>query len=63
MKTYVMLAERIQENNLTIDCRRPVKLYRYASARWLERALKLGEFRLRPAADYNDLITETRRGR
>jgi hypothetical protein len=61
MKTYLVLAERIPENNLTIDCRRPLKLYRYGSARWLERSLKFGEFRLRPAADYNDLITDRAR--
>jgi hypothetical protein len=61
MKTYVVLAERIPENNVTIDCRRPLKLYRYANARWLERSLKLGEFRLRPATDYNDLITDVAR--
>lgn len=34
-----------------IDVQRPPKLYRYSERRWLERALQLGEFRLRPAAD------------
>jgi hypothetical protein len=61
MKTYSILAERIPEDNLTIDCRRPPKLYRYSSVQWLERSIKLGEFRLRPAADYNDLITDPAR--
>lgn len=31
----------------------PAKLYRYSESRWLERSLKLGEFRLRPASDYH----------
>ena len=57
-KTYSIRAERISENSLAIDCRRPRKLYRYSRAQWLERSLKLGEFRLCPAADYNDLITD-----
>src|SRR5713101_5642648 len=61
MKTYSILAERIPEDSLTIDPRKPLKLYRYASARWLERSLKFGEFRLRPATDYNDLITDPAR--
>jgi hypothetical protein len=34
-----------------IDCQRPQKFYRYAERHWLERALTLGEFRLRPAVD------------
>jgi hypothetical protein len=36
---------------LTADSRRPPKLYRYSQQHWLERALTLGEFRLRPAAE------------
>jgi hypothetical protein len=61
MKTYSIVAERISRNRLTIDCRRPQKLYRYSSAKWLERSLELGEFRLRPATDYRDLVTDTAR--
>lgn len=34
-----------------VDSQRPPKLYRYSERRWLERALLLGEFRLRPAAE------------
>lgn len=34
------------------DITPPSKLYRYSEMKWLERSLKLGEFRLRPAADY-----------
>lgn len=37
------------------DITRPVRLYRYSEAKWLERSLHLGEFRLRPAADYKEL--------
>jgi len=32
----------------------PVKLYRYSELIWLERSLRLGEFRLRPATDYRN---------
>lgn len=35
----------------TNDYQRPPTLYRYSQQSWLERALTLGEFRLRPAAD------------
>ncbi|HJV03057.1 MAG TPA: hypothetical protein VJ752_21145 [Burkholderiaceae bacterium] len=35
----------------TNDYQRPPTLYRYSQQPWLERALTLGEFRLRPAAD------------
>jgi hypothetical protein len=31
---------------------RPKKLYRYSERTWLERSLRFGEFRLRPASDY-----------
>ncbi len=34
-----------------VDSQRPPKLYRYSARQWLERALLLGEFRLRPAAE------------
>lgn len=37
---------------MKIDLARPPKLYRYSERKWLERSLELGEFRLRPAADY-----------
>jgi hypothetical protein len=60
-RTFTILAERIPPDRLTIDCRRPQKLYRYSNATWLERSLKLGEFRLRPAADYKDLLTDRAR--
>jgi hypothetical protein len=60
-KSYSIVAQRIPENRLTIDCRRPSSLYRYSSRQWLERSLTLGEFRLRPAGDYNDLITDLAR--
>jgi hypothetical protein len=33
---------------------RPKKLYRYSQRQWLERALQLGEFRLRPAMREQD---------
>lgn len=37
------------------------KLYRYSEARWLERSLRLGEFRLRPAEDYRTLEGDSAR--
>lgn len=61
MKTYSIVAQRIPTNRLTVDCRKPQNLYRYSSAQWLERSLKLGEFRLRPATDYRDLSTDLAR--
>lgn len=36
----------------SIDCQRPPALYRYSQQAQLERALTLGEFCLRPAADH-----------
>lgn len=36
---------------LATDYKRPPTLYRYSQRQWLERALKLGEFRLRPASN------------
>ena len=36
---------------LAVDYQRPSKLYRYSQRHWLERSLKLGEFRLRPATE------------
>jgi hypothetical protein len=45
-------------DSVTIDCSRPARLFRYTQRTWAERALKLGEFRLRPAANYNDLLTD-----
>jgi len=33
------------------DYQRPPKLYRYSDRQWLERALTLGEFRLRPPVE------------
>lgn len=41
----------LMEINLT----RPAKLYRYSERELLDRALRLGEFRLRPASDYKDI--------
>ncbi len=35
---------------LVTDYQRPPTLYRYAARQWVERSLKLGEFRLRPAS-------------
>lgn len=35
----------------TADYQRPSKLYRYSERQWLERALTLGEFRLRPPVE------------
>jgi hypothetical protein len=35
----------------TADYQRPPKLYRYSERQWLERALTLGEFRLRPPVE------------
>ncbi|WP_396616289.1 hypothetical protein ACHZ97_00675 [Lysobacter soli] len=34
---------------------RPKKLYRYSERQWLERTLRFGEFRLRPASAYKEL--------
>lgn len=61
MRTYSIIAERIPPDRITIDCRRPERLYRYSQAKYLERSRKFGEFRLRPAADYNDVIDDTAR--
>src|SRR5436189_6180729 len=61
VKTYTILAEKIPPDKLTIDCRRPQRLYRYSNAIWLERSLKFGEFRLCPAADYKDLLNDPAR--
>ena len=44
-----------------IDCHRPQNLYRYSSAQWLERSLRLGEFRLTPATEYRKLINDPAR--
>ena len=41
-----------------IDLRRPPILYRYSEKKWLDRALRLGEFRLRPASDYLEQETD-----
>ncbi len=49
------------QDTLTVDCTRPGRLYRYASSHWLERSLKLGEFRMRPAAEYGDLLNDPAR--
>ena len=43
------------------DIIRPNKLYRYSEKKWLERSLTLGEFRLRPASDYNTVENDTAR--
>lgn len=40
---------------------RPKKLYRYSERTWLERSLRFGEFRLRPASDYLALETAAAR--
>ena len=49
------------QNTRIVDCTRPGKLYRYANSQWLERSLRLGEFRLRPAAKYRDLLNDSAR--
>ena len=36
-------------------------LFRYSARRWLERSLQLGEFRLRPASDYQDVERDVAR--
>lgn len=46
---------------MEIDITRPPKLYRYSERKWLERALELGEFRLRPATDYKQQETDAAR--
>ncbi len=46
---------------MQIDVTRPPKLYRYSEPRWLERSLRYGEFRLRPAADYKQLEADRAR--
>lgn len=48
-------------NTRTVDCTRPEKLYRYANSQWLQRSLRLGEFRLRPAAEYGDILNDPAR--
>jgi len=48
-------------NRLTLDCRRPDRLYRYSTTNLLERSLLLGEFRLTPATRYQTLPTDTAR--
>lgn len=40
---------------MEINCARPEKLYRYSELRWLDRSLRLGEFRLMPASFYTAL--------
>lgn len=40
---------------MKIDLTRPPKLYRYSERKWLDRSLRFGEFRLRPASDYKDM--------
>jgi hypothetical protein len=40
-------------SSIFLNCQRPQKLYRYSERHWLERSLKLGEFRFRPASDYS----------
>lgn len=40
---------------MKMDLTRPPKLYRYSERRWLDRSLRFGEFRLRPASDYKDM--------
>jgi hypothetical protein len=61
MKTYSIVAERIPPDKITIDCHRPERLYRYSKAEYLKRSLRFGEFRLGPAADYNDLVDDAAR--
>lgn len=46
---------------MEIDCARPEKLYRYSQRRWLERSLRLGEFRLMPASYYTALEADIAR--
>jgi hypothetical protein len=46
---------------MTADLAHPKKLYRYSERKWLERSLRLGEFRLRPAADYKMLEVDPAR--
>jgi len=40
---------------MKIDHTRPPKLYRYSERKWLDRSLRLGEFRLRPASEYKSM--------
>ena len=40
---------------MEIDITRPKKLYRYSEKQWLDRSLKFGEFRLRPASEYRSM--------
>jgi hypothetical protein len=46
---------------MQVDVTRPLKLYRYSEHKWLKRSLRLGEFRLRPAADYEHLEADRAR--
>ena len=43
------------------DRTRPQKLYRYSERQWLDRSLRFGEFRLRPASDYKEMEDSTAR--
>ena len=46
---------------MQLDVTHPSKLYRYSEAKWLDRSLRLGEFRLRPAAAYKHLEGDSAR--
>jgi len=46
---------------LNMDFTRPSNLYRYSERIWLERSLKLGEFRVRAASDYKKFESDSAR--
>lgn len=46
---------------MNLDLTKPPKLYRYSELQWLERSLRFGEFRLRPAADYKQIEVDVAR--
>lgn len=46
---------------ITLDVTKPPSIHRYSERRWLDRSLRLGEFRLRPASDYLAVETDLAR--
>lgn len=49
------------QSKLTINCAPPGCLHRYSERQWLERALTLGEFLLKPASSFKDIAGDTAR--
>lgn len=45
----------------TVDCTRPLELFRYSRCRWNLKSLLAGEFRLVPASDFGELKNDAAR--